>query len=155
MTINGPKILLSLLFALSIFPVHSLGDLEIRKVFSEGSYNLNKGQDIGNCPQINIVFQKMEDGTRLLMLDPRYVIDLGLLNTEKSEKVPKGCHYNYSLKYQNQTFTKTTSRFDCPKPSENGVVKEVLSSTPDGLSFKIFLNDKVQINCSYFKEEGK
>ncbi len=132
-------------------PSFSHAGQEIKEVFSPGEYTLQKKESKGECPQVNISYPSFKDGTSLLMLDPRVVFNLDLLNKEKSEKVPDGCHYNHELKYKNNTLIKTTSRFDCPKVSENGVQKAILEKTSTGLKFKSLLNDEVTTECFYEK----
>lgn len=141
----------SLFICLTTLPVSVLGQSEIRNLFPEGNYKLQKDRSQGSCPEVKIVHKTLADGKELLMLDPRLVFDLSLLEKAQNEKVPDGCHYQVELKQKENSLTKTTNRFDCPVPSENGVYKEILSKTKEGLQFKSLLNSKSERTCVYNK----
>jgi hypothetical protein len=119
--------------------------------FPEGEQTVLKEKSKGECPDINFVHKEFKDGSKILMLSPRLVFDLRLLTKEQDEKVPDGCHYKSSLKFQDKSLVKLTSRFDCPKPSENGIQKEILEKTNKGLHFKSSLNGKTVFDCNYVK----
>lgn len=145
------KLMLLLSVAVLPNPLFSATEFDVFKIFPQGHQEVLKEKSKGQCPEIDVVHQSLDDGKKLLMLNPRLVFDLSLLSGQQSEKVPEGCHYQHSLKVKNNVLTKITSRFDCPKASENGVYKESLKSTSNGFEFKSTLNDKEVLNCLYSK----
>lgn len=119
------------------------------QLFPEGEQTLVKEKSSGSCPDINFVHNNLESGDVLLSLNPSLIFNLKYLDKEQNEKVPDGCHYRNSLKIVNGELVQTSTRFGCPKASENGIFKQSLKNSKTGLSFKTFFNDKLKLNCLY------